>query len=73
MLIKNQLYNSKAGMTVLWFMYGERCDAIGITRKTLRIAAKVFAYVPPIGPAEYPDSYQALGKIQSVGNTCQFP
>ena len=66
MISKSKLYKSKAGLTVLWFMYGERCDSIGITRIALRIAAKAFAYVPPIGPAEYPSSYQELGNIQSV-------
>jgi hypothetical protein len=66
MFSKSQLYNSRAGLTVLWFMYGKRFDALAITREALRIAAKVFAYVPPIGPAEYPESYFSLGKIQSV-------
>jgi hypothetical protein len=35
-----------------------------VRRGHLRIAAKVFSYIPPIGPAEYPGSYQELGRIQ---------
>jgi hypothetical protein len=38
----------------MWFMYGQRCDSVGITRMALKYAAQVF-YVADKSDESYQD------------------